>query len=169
MTLRHIARGADRILSALEAVLLIALLVLSVAVLIADIALRVFANVALPWAAEATRYAIVWMVFIGGSPAARKGAHISIDALTETLPARHGLRLVRATLLASAAGCAVLAWYGWQLVRQMMMFHQRSPSLEWPMWMVYLALPIGFALMALRFAQVAASPPSAADRAALMS
>ncbi|MFV0243725.1 MAG: TRAP transporter small permease [Qingshengfaniella sp.] len=164
-----VLKGLDRALGAVEASILITGLVLSIVVLIADIVLRIFANMALPWAAEATRYAIVWMVFIGGGPAARKGAHISIDALSEALPAPLGERLARLVLSLSAIGCGVLAWTSWTLVRQMMLFNQRSPSLEWPMWMVYLALPIGFGLMTLRFAQVAATAHPGADRAALAS
>ena len=169
MILSRIAGGADRVLNVVEGVLLVSLLIVSVAVLVADIALRTFLNDALPWAAEATRYAIVWMVFIGGSTAARKGAHISIDALSEALPPAPGAWIARAALLVSAASTAALAWFSWALVDQMMAFNQRSPSLEMPMWIVYLALPIGFALMTFRFLQAAAQPREAASRSALVS
>lgn len=158
MILSRIAGGADRVLNVVEGVLLVSLLILSVAVLVVDIALRTFLNDALPWAAEATRYCIVWMVFIGGSTAARKGAHISIDALSETLPSTLGAWIARAALFLSAVSTAALAWFSWTLVVQMIAFNQRSPSLEIPMWVVYLALPIGFALMTFRFLQAAAQP-----------
>jgi C4-dicarboxylate transporter DctQ subunit len=32
------------------------------------------------------RYQIVWMVFLGGSVAARQGIHIGIDILVQTAP-----------------------------------------------------------------------------------
>ena len=35
----------------------------------------------------------------------------------------------------------------------MAQFNQHSPSLRWPMWAIYLAVPIGFGLMSLRFLQ----------------
>ena len=116
-------------------------------------------NVALPSAAEATRYAIVWLVFIGGGRAALVGAHITIDALPEFLPLQAGRMVTRAGFAVSAAACAILAWYGIGLVRTMMAFRQLSPSLEIPIWWIYLALPIGFTLMTVRFAQAAVSPP----------
>ncbi|ESR23725.1 TRAP transporter small permease [Lutibaculum baratangense] len=153
-----VLRLLDRVVTAAEATLMVASLALSVGFLVADIVLRVAANVALPWAAEATRYAIVWLVFIGGSRAARTGAHITIDAVPEFLPERPARLVLTAGLVVSSLSCAVLAWYGVALVRQMMNFRQLSPSLEIPMWWVYLALPIGFALMAIRFAQAAFAP-----------
>jgi C4-dicarboxylate transporter DctQ subunit len=32
-------------------------------------------------------------------------------------------------------------------------FGQTSPSLEWPMWIIYMSVPIGCALMSVRFLQ----------------
>ena len=157
---RALLRLANRLLTVLEAALLVVALSASVLFLVADIALRVTVNVALPWAAEATRYAIVWLVFIGGSRAALVGAHITIDALPEFLPQHAARAVTRTGFAVSSVACAVLAWYGVGLVQTMMAFRQLSPSLEIPMWWVYLALPLGFALMTVRFAQAAVSPPT---------
>lgn len=151
-----VLHALDRAVTAIETTLLVTSLAASVLFLVADIALRVIANIALPWAAEATRYAIVWLVFIGGSRAAMTGAHITIDALPEFLPERLSGIVTRLALVVSAVSCAVLAWLGASLVMRMMSFRQLSPSLEIPMWWVYLALPLGFALMTVRFAQAAA-------------
>lgn len=157
---RALVRVAARTLTGIEIVLLVGALSASVIFLVADIFLRVVANIALPWAAEATRYAIVWLVFIGGSRAALVGAHITIDALPEFLPSRAALAVTRIGLVVSSLSCAVLAWFSIGLVMKMMMFRQLSPSLEIPMWWIYLALPIGFALMTVRFAQAAYRPPA---------
>ncbi|MDQ0314477.1 TRAP transporter small permease [Amorphus orientalis] len=156
---RTLLRILDKGLTAFEGVLLVVALSASVLFLVADIILRVAVNVALPWAAEATRYAIVWLVFIGGSRAALVGAHITIDALPEFLPTPAARLVTRIGLAISSAACAILAWYGIALVQRMTAFRQLSPSLEIPMWWVYLALPIGFALMTVRFAQAAIMPP----------
>ena len=67
--------------------------------------------------------------------------------------------VTRTGFAVSSAACAVLAWYGIGLVQKMMAFRQLSPSLEIPMWWIYLALPIGFTLMTVRFAQAAVMPP----------
>ncbi len=152
-------RWLDRLLSPLEVGVSIASIVAAVAFLTADIALRVTVNISLAWANEATRYAIVWMVFFGAGRAARDGAHITIDALQEVLPANAARVVARAGCFLSAAGCAVLGWYSAVLVHYMTQFRQLSPSLEIPLWIVYLALPIGFAIMTLRFLQAAIRLP----------
>lgn len=153
-------RLLDRSLSLLEQGLLVAALVASTASLIADITLRNTVGMALPWAAELTRYAIVWMVFVGAAVAAREGSHITIDIVGEALPLRLGKAVGIAAMLISAAACALFAVIAGKLVMQMLMFRQLSPSLEIPMWTVYLAIPVGFLLMAVRFLQAAVAAAS---------
>ncbi len=157
--LAHLGRWLDGALSVLEHTAVAGLFLLAVALLAMDIALRVTVNEALSWAAEAARNAIVGMVFIGSSIAARRGSHISIDALPECLPPKAASLLRRLLAGVSALACVLLAYYGSLLVVQMMTFRQVSPALEIPMWTVYCAIPMGFGLMALRFAQGALAPP----------
>lgn len=148
-------RMLDRGLSLIETVILVLALVVSVAALIVDVTLRNTTGVALSWAAELTRYAIVWMVFVGGGVAAREGNHISIDVIGEILPNHLRKGLTIGSLVFSALASAVFAVISVKLVMQMFMFHQLSASLEIPMWWVYLAMPVGFGLMTLRFLQAA--------------
>jgi len=143
----------DATLTFLERATVAFLLLAAVVILVADVALRAFFGIALAWAAELTRYAIVWLVFIGGAIGARSGAHISIDVLGAILPPRSAHRLVQIAALIAACTTAMVALYGWILVGQMKQFGQTSASLEWPMWVVYLAIPIGCALMSVRFIQ----------------
>ncbi len=143
----------DAALTFLERTTVALLLLVAVVILVADVALRAVFGIALSWAAELTRYAIVWLVFIGGAIGARSGAHISIDVLGAILPPRAAHRLVQVAALIAAGTTAMVAWYGWMLVGQMRQFGQTSASLEWPMWVVYLAIPVGCCLMTLRFIQ----------------
>lgn len=45
--------------------------------------------------------------------------------------------------------------YSYQLVRFTVELEQTSPAMGIPMWIPYLAMPLGSALMALRFVQAA--------------
>lgn len=146
-------KAADDWLTWVERFIVVVLLFVSAGVLVLDIGLRSAFRVSLAWAPEMTRYAIVWLVFIGGSLGARTGAHISIDVLSEMLPRSMALRILQAATLMAAGTSVAMAWFGITLVRQMYGFGQTSPSLLWPMWAVYLAIPIGFGLMAIRFMQ----------------
>lgn len=147
----------DTCVTWLEKFAVVVLLFVSAGVLVADIALRTVISVSLAWAPEMTRYAIVWLVFIGGSLAARGGAHISIDVLSEVMPRKAAVGVLQLAAVIAAGTCVAVAIYGVYLVNQMYGFRQTSPSLQWPMWAVYLAVPIGFGLMAVRFIQHACS------------
>lgn len=155
MTHRLLAslKVVDRGLMTLERAIVVFLLFLSAGVLVVDVALRNLFHASLPWAPELTRYAIVWMVFIGASLGARAGAHISIDILSEILPPRLSLLVLRISAIIATTTCVVMAYFGIQLVILMYGFRQTSPSLLWPMWAVFLAIPVGFGLMAIRFIQ----------------
>src|SRR5437762_12535249 len=62
--------------------------------LLAAMALMVFANVALRfltdrsilWVEEVSRYAMIWLTFIGAGPVLRHGGHIGIETLQERVP-----------------------------------------------------------------------------------
>ncbi|MFK7860078.1 MAG: TRAP transporter small permease [Granulosicoccus sp.] len=155
--MRDMLDRLDAMLTRLERTAVGVLMSVAVIVLAADIAGRTLFNLSISWAAELTRYSIVWMVMIGASITARTGAHISIDALSEVLPERVSIVVIRAGSAIAALTCAAMAWYSTSLVMQMTQFGQRSPALEWPMWVVYLAMPVGFGLMSLRFVQSGAA------------
>ncbi len=144
----------DAALERVEEVFIGALLIASSFVLFINVVARYGFNDSFTWAEELKRYAIVWMVFIGSSLAARKGAHISVDVLWRVL----GDHPARRVLVVSVDALCVLfslflVVYGWDLVAQAREFGQVTASLQVPLWTVQLAIPVGGALMALRFAQ----------------
>ena len=143
----------DRILSHAEEFLLGILLASASLVLFANVVARYVFNWGFPWAEELVRYEIVWMVFLGGSAAARQGLHIGVDIVVKFAP--RPLRKTTEALinLISLVFCLLVLFYGAKLIIQTRMFGQVSPALQVPMWLVQLAIPVGGGLMALRFAQ----------------
>jgi C4-dicarboxylate transporter, DctQ subunit len=154
----------DRGLSWCEKMMAATLLLVSVGLIVGDVVLRAGFSYALSWAGEATRFAIIWLVFIAGSIGARSSAHISIDFLAETLPPRMAYRVAQSAAVISSLTSGLVAWFGLSLAVQMQKFGQVSPSLEMPMWVIYLSVPVGAALMSLRFLQSAVSVNLAAAR-----
>ena len=57
-------------------------------ILFQGVVLRYAFNYSFAWTEEVVRYSIVWLVFIGGSIAARRGAHICMDIIVVYLPPR---------------------------------------------------------------------------------
>jgi C4-dicarboxylate transporter DctQ subunit len=122
-------------------------------VLFINVVLRYFFNSGWEWAEEFARYTIVWIVFIGGSICARKGMHLAVDAVTVRLN-RAGQRMARLIVDALCiVFCLFLVRYGYDMADMAKDSEQRTAALAIPIYMVYLALPVGGALMAVRFAQ----------------
>lgn len=137
----------------LEEILIGGLLASASLILFANVVARYVFNWGVPWAEELVRYEIIWMVFIGGSVAARKGIHIGIDILATFSPPK--IRTVIHLIInaISLLFCVFLTVMGIDLITQAKMFGQVAPALQVPIWIVQMAVPIGGALMALRFLQ----------------
>lgn len=140
--------------SQLEEVLIGVLMVLASFILFANVVARFGFNYSFSWAEEVTRYAIVWMVFVGGSVAARKGIHIGVDLLARSLDGRPAQRYVTGAVnLLCVAFAVFLVVFGGSLVAQAQQFGQVTAALQMPLWIAQLAVPVGGALMTLRFTQ----------------
>jgi TRAP-type C4-dicarboxylate transport system permease small subunit len=119
-----------------------------VALVVAAVLVRYFGvfGGSLHWVDEAARFSMVWIVMLGSVVALDRGAHLAVSLLPDALgPRGQRVVLIVANLL-SVAFMAVLAAKGWELSQRTM--RQVSPSLGLPMGYVYLAIPVGAALMA---------------------
>ncbi|WP_041795334.1 TRAP transporter small permease [Pararhodospirillum photometricum] len=107
----------------------------------------------LTWAQETCIYLFIWMAKFGAAYGVRQGIHVGVDILVERL---HGAARRRLTLLAMSGGIlftAVVLVISAEFVWNVRLGGQLSPDLEMPMWLIYLAVPLGSALMCFRFIQ----------------
>jgi len=109
----------------------------------------------LAWAQELCIYMFVWMAKFGAAYGVRTGIHVGVDVLVNKLPPRARMSSILFGLLAGAFFTGVVGTMGAKFVWAMAHTDQTSPDLEWPMWIVYLAIPLGSYLMCFRFLQVA--------------
>jgi len=146
-------RGALRAVALAENAVLVLLLGALVVVAGGQIVLRQL-DVALVWADPLTRLLILWIGVFGAVAASRDNHHIAIDALSRFLP--RGAQRAAAAVVALFAStvCVVLAY---QAVRFVRFEHAASTAGlgAVPPWVPALVLPIGFALIALRYVIVA--------------
>ncbi|HRO50098.1 MAG TPA: TRAP transporter small permease [Hyphomicrobium sp.] len=113
------------------------------------------AYVRMTWAQELCIFMIVWMAKFGAAYGVRTGIHVGVDILVNRLVGTPRRVLVIAGMLAGALFTAVAGVLGAHLVWHIAGTGQISPDLEVPMWIVYLALPLGSFLMCYRFLEVA--------------
>jgi TRAP-type C4-dicarboxylate transport system permease small subunit len=104
------------------------------------------------WIDEATRYLMVWMVFLGLGLALARGKHIAMDSYQQRMS--EGTRLIvrRAIDAVGLVFCVYIAWFGADITMLVFKSGQTSPTLGMSNAILYLALPVGFALLALRYA-----------------
>jgi len=104
------------------------------------------------WAEELARYLMVWLIFLGAGLLAGEEGHISVNAITRFLNPRSKLMLSRIVRIFGLIFCAVLTWYGWKHTMSVRNSLQVTAALDIPMWLTYLAIPVGGAIMVLRYA-----------------
>jgi TRAP-type C4-dicarboxylate transport system permease small subunit len=139
----------DRLLLAVNRWLVIALLAAMATMVFANVALRFLTDHSILWVEEASRYAMVWLTFVGAGPVLRYGGHIGIDTLQQALPrAAPALRAVIFALLAIFFGVMVVVGVRYATLT----WAQTTPVMEIPVGAVYLAMPVGFALLLVHLA-----------------
>ncbi len=108
-TLREGVRRARRIVDAVAALLLAAIL----AVAIARVIGRYLLGAGLPWSEELTRLLFVWLIFVG----AARASHMRIDLVPAALGPRGRRLLEIGPAILSAVLLAVFAWCGMGMVQ----------------------------------------------------
>ena len=122
--------------------------------LFANVVLRYWFLSPISWAEELTLYILVWIVFVGSSVAIRTRGHIAIDLLPLALTPAGRRRLAILIALTTLVFLLVFFYYSGQHTLRVRSIGQVTPVMQAPMWLAYLAMPTGSALMILRTSQV---------------
>lgn len=133
-----------------ETLLVVLLLVMCVVIFVGTVGR--FTNLfVITWAEELARYCMIWIIFLGISVAARKGEHFSVQALDLFLPQKimNIISIIKTVLVVAFNFFA--AYWGIHILKYQMSTGQKTPSLQWPMWSIYLAIPLGLIIMAIRY------------------
>jgi len=124
---------------------LIAVVVLMFIEVVVEVASRFIFHYSIPWGAEVSQTLLVWMTFIGSAVALMRNDHISIDFLLERLPFRARTAMLRVNFVIILVFLACGFWSGVQVVKRT--WNGSTAALQIPAGILYLALPVGFALM----------------------
>jgi len=111
----------------------------------------------LSWAQELCIYMFIWMAKFGAAYGVRTGIHVGVDVLINRMPSRPRAAFVLFGLACGALFTGIVGTLGAKFVWEIAHTDQVSPDLELPMWLVFLAIPLGSYLMCFRFLQVAGS------------
>lgn len=143
-----------RWLEFLEETLVILLMAAMTLVTFMQVVARYVFNYSFVWALELTGVMFAWLIFIGMSYGVRVGVHIGVDAAVKSLGPR-AARIVGSIAAALCIGYSVVfAWGGFQYVSKMYDVGILMQDIPVSQWIPRAVLPVGFALLAFRFAQV---------------
>ena len=107
------------------------------------------------WAQELCIYMFVWMAKFGACYGVRTGIHVGVDVFVKALGDGPRRNVLTFGLLCGAVFTGVIGTLGARFVHGIWEHGATSEVLELPMWLVYLAVPLGSYLMCFRFLQVA--------------
>jgi TRAP-type C4-dicarboxylate transport system permease small subunit len=113
-------------------------------VMFANVAARVAFDSDLAWNTEFGEFVLLWATFLGGASAARRGAHMRITELVESVKPKVARLIELVTRVAVIGLLVLMVWCGFVISDRAM--GQEMTVLHWPMGVQYLALPIGSAL-----------------------
>ncbi|MFP5411722.1 MAG: TRAP transporter small permease [Gammaproteobacteria bacterium] len=146
--------GIRRFVDRCESFLLAALLTLMTLITFAQVIARYVFNYSFVWALELTTFLFGGLIFFGISYGVRVGAHIGVDVVVRMLSDRVARRvaLVAAVLCLVYAGIVFVG--GWIYVGKMYDIGILAQDMPIPQWVPKLVLPLGFAMLLVRFAEV---------------
>lgn len=132
----------ERITTGLALVVACAMLVIASTLGVYQIITRFVLERPAEWTEVLIRFSLIWMVFLAIPAAFRRGAMVSVDALSRWSPPRMRRALEWIVMLASLALVLILLWWGWDYARRGSM--QTVAGLESvSMFWAYLAMPVG--------------------------
>ena len=103
------------------------------------------------WSEELSRFLVVWSIFIGVAIGVRKNQHIGVDAIIRFLP--HKLKLASEVLLnlIGVVVIGILVFNSIEFIQHTMEYEQLSPAMRIPMYIPYIAMPVGLSLSIIHF------------------
>ncbi|MGI6252745.1 MAG: TRAP transporter small permease, partial [Aminivibrio sp.] len=101
----------------------------------------------LAWSEESARYMMVWVTFLGAGYAMGKGRHIGVTMFVDHLPEGARRKVTLTAQLVIMVFMAAVAVQGVKLI--IGLWGQTSPAMDFPMWIPYMAIPVGSVYMLL--------------------
>ncbi len=138
----------------LEESLLALLMAAMTLVTFVQVVARYVFNYSFVWAMEFTGVLFAWLIFVGMSYGVRVGAHIGIDIVVRRL----GAGTARVVGMVASALCVayacILGYGGFNLVAKLKEVGILMQDIPIEQWIPRIVLPLGFALLALRFLHI---------------
>ena len=108
---------------------------------------RYFLKTSLVWTTELPRYLLIYITFLGGSLALRRGQHATIDILVNRLPKKIKSIVYVCQLFLVLVFIVVIAVLSLKLLLSPTIIGQLTPAMQLPMYAVFAVIPVSFMYM----------------------
>jgi C4-dicarboxylate transporter DctQ subunit len=104
------------------------------------------------WIEEIIIYMIIWSVFLVASTLVEERGHVAATLLVERFPLKMRRFLAIFNAILALAFCLLIVIFGFHIVNDAFLKDARSvTSLRFPLWISYLSVVTGCALMSIRY------------------
>ncbi|RXJ55288.1 TRAP transporter small permease [Candidatus Marinarcus aquaticus] len=121
-----------------------------VAVSFTNVIARYLFDASLTWASELSIFLFLWSVFFGAAYCFKKDAHIAVTIILDIVPTPIAKVMLVISHVITLTYLAAVSFYGYKYLQLVIDLEERSVDLDMPMWIIYLVIPISFALAAYR-------------------
>lgn len=128
------------------------MMVATMAMIVADVALRNLGFQSSAHFFTFTEYFLLLIPLLGAPWLVREKGHIYIELLVSALPFRAQRVLLVIIVIACIAVAAILAWYGGVITVQDFLGNEKDVrSFDMPRWMLMMFMPLSFGMMTIEF------------------
>lgn len=128
-------------------IVVIILFTIVVVVVSAQVFSRFVINLSIRWADELSRFAFVWLIYIGGAVTIRDGRNVCFDLILDAQKGKAWKVQFTIVTLISLLFLVLMTIFGFVLCQAELT--EVSPIMKWPMAIVCGAIPLGGILMIL--------------------
>ncbi len=149
--MKRILQGVSKVTGKIEEAIVTLSIVLIMINSTANAMGRYFFGKSIFFAEELNQFLIVSVTFIGFAYAVRKGRNIRMTAVYDSLG--HGAKKA-ITILISATTSALMFYFAYKAyfyVLELKEINRLSPALEFPVYIIYSIIPVGFVLAGIQY------------------
>lgn len=139
--------------SDIEILIASVLFAIMLVVILLQVLLRMLGT-GLTWAEEIARYLMIWGCCLGIAAGTKYRGHVGIDAIVDHIPFKPSFTV---RIVMDVIACVIFLFIcvmGCMFTNTAIVSGQLMPALRQPIWVVYLAFPVGFGLATVRQIQI---------------
>lgn len=140
------------------AVIAAVLIVLIALAIIFEVVMRYFFNKPTIWTVEVSRFALVYITFLGAAWVLKEDGHVKIDMLLNRISPRSQALLNAITSIIAALVCIIITWYGIKVtIESIQIGYRMETELRTPQFLILYIVPLGMFFFFVRFLRKAYS------------